>query len=586
MFNGTNPLPKRIFSINLLSFLFALLWSLSPSMSFASQPMEQPTSYPITHFEYIEDARGVYDFTTILSSPLVGQFQHYNKTVISFGITKSVYWIRFYLPHNNDDALEFGQLLQLNNPNIDKIDLFLPVADYSDPAKVRYVAKTAGVSRPSATMDIRDNTWVFPIPQQIRKDHFLYLRLESTSALRLPMVLRQSSDFISETFLKNMGFGIFFGILLSMFLYNLFIFFVLRDKAYLFYILYICFMFIYQFQVHGYLKLWVTLSYPIHNAIFWLCLSAAFISAIYFTSNFLQVTKENSHWDKILKALVGIAILQGALGVSGYNVWANQIAHGLGLGGPLLIIGLAAFRFHQGFKPARYYLLAWGILSVGIIIWVLAAYIPDTFSAATYLLVATASEAILLSFALSDRFRVMLRKESALKEHIQYYRDLSLSDALTGLYNKRHFTKKLLQEVEFAHQNNTLLSLLMIDIDHFKAYNDQYGHWAGDQVLIRFGESLLTTLENGQLAFRYGGEELVVLVPNANCKEATLLAERIRQKLLAEEFTPDSDIKVSVSVSIGATELTSEDTPDSLFQRADTALYKAKETGRNQVCME
>lgn len=572
----------KTFHISLLVFLITILSNGLPNVVFAWQSLEQPNVYSITNFEFVEDSCGVYDFDTISSYAFTNQFQQYTEKVISLGITKSVYWIRFHLPRNDDNTMEFSQLLQLNNPNIDKIDVFIPVADNSSSLGVRYFTKAVGVSRPSAHMDVRDNTWVFSIPRQFSQDQFVYLRLESSSALRLPILLWRDNSFISEALLKNLGFGIFYGVLFAMFFYNLFIFFVLRDKAYLFYILYIGFMLLYQFQVHGHLKLWLDISYQIYNSIFWIVLAAAFTSSIYFTCNFLQVHNEDAHWSKFMKALVVMAILQGVLGVLGYNLWANRLAHGLGLVGPLVIMGLAAFRFHQGFKPARYYLLAWGILSVGIVIWVLAAYIPDTFFAVNYLLVATASESILLSFALSYRFKTMRLKESAMKKHIQYYRDLSLIDELTGLYNKRYLKKRMKQEVDIVHQNSGRLTLMVIDIDHFKSYNDRYGHWEGDRVLVRFGEVLLAVLESWQLAFRYGGEEFVILLPNVSCEDATPIAESIRKKIQDEEFIPVSNIKVTVSVSIGLTELKYDDTAETLFQRADDAMYKAKATGRNR----
>lgn len=139
------------------------------------------------------------------------------------------------------------------------------------------------------------------------------------------------------------------------------------------------------------------------------------------------------------------------------------------------------------------------------------------------------------------------------------------------------------QEVNKALQSNVLLTLMVIDIDHFKTYNDNYGHWEGDQVLIRLGDVLLTLLEPSQLAFRYGGEEFVVLLPNINCQDAVPIAESIQKKIQDEEFAPAADIKVKVTVSIGLSEIKYNDNVVKLFQRADEAMYKAKTEGRNRV---
>ncbi|HWR41922.1 diguanylate cyclase [Sporomusa sp.] len=569
---------KKACLIVLVTLLTSIISNGLFNIVYAGQKSEH-NIHSITDFEFVEDAGGEYSFDTISSPSFANRFKQYPHEVISLGITKSVYWIRFQLPPNDPQAMTASQLLQFKNPNIDKIDIFIPVADNNAASDLHYLTKAVGVSRPAANRDVLDNTWVFSIPDQYRQNQFLYLRLESSSALRLPVVLWRANAFITEAFLKNIGFGIFYGILLAMLLFNLFIFFVLRDKAYLFYVLYIGFMLLYQFQVHGYLRLWLDISYELYNAIFWVWLAAAFISSIYFTHHFLQVGSKNTLWNKLMAVLVATALLQGILGVCGYNIWANQIAHGLGLVGPLVIMVLAVFRLRQGFRPARYYLLAWGVLSIGIVVWVLAAYIPDTFSAVNYLLVATACESILLSFALSDRFKTLRLKEATLTKNMQYYRDLSLTDELTGLYNKRHLTELLGREVA----GGGLLTLMVIDIDHFKTYNDNYGHWQGDQVLIRLGNILLTILEKSQPAFRYGGEEFVVLLPNINCAAAIGIADRIRERIQAEEFVPAPNLTVTVTASFGLAELRYDDNAEKLFQRADEALYKAKAAGRNQI---
>lgn len=577
---------KQALRIILFAILTFLSFHATPNEVYARSGLQPSGVYPVAGFEILEDTNGIYDFDRISSVAYANQFQQYTEPVLSLGITRSVYWVRFRLPHNGNNSTETSQLLQINNPNLDKMELFIPVADNSSRSGIRYSVKAVGVSRPSSNMDIMDNTWVFSIPGNFSPDQFVYLRLESTSALRLPILLWQDNNaFISHVFLKNLGFGFFYGILLAMFLYNFFIFIILRDKAYGFYIVYIGFMLLYQSQVHGHLKLWLHISsYQIYNLIFWLDLAAVFISSVYFTRSFLQIGDEASSWDKVMKSLVLLAILQGVFGGLGYNYWANQLAHGLGLGGPIVFMCLAVVRIRQGFTPARYYLLAWGVLSAGIVVWVLAAYIPDTFSAVNYLLVATASESILLSFSLSYRVKTMKLKKEAMKKHIQYYRDLSLTDELTGLYNKRCLTKKLKQEVDLAQLYKRHLTVLLIDIDHFKSYNDRYGHWEGDQVLTKVGEVLFSNLENSQFAFRFGGEEFVILLPDVNCEEAVPFAETLRKEIRAVEFLPVSaEAAITLSVSIGLTELRADDTVETFFQRADDAMYEAKAAGRNRV---
>ncbi|WP_378954937.1 diguanylate cyclase [Pelosinus sp. sgz500959] len=538
------------------------------------------SSYSISDLEISEDSMGTYRFDEISRMDYSNQYIPYSEKTLSLGITRSVYWVRFKLLVPNTGEIVSGQLLQLNNPNIDKIDIYIPITHQGEHS---YIVNKVGVSRPSASRSVIDNTWVFQLTNEFDQQKFIYLRLESTSALRLPVRVWNSEDFIGEMFFKNLGFGAFYGILGVMLIFNLFIYSVLRDKAYLFYVLYIGFMFLYQFQVHGHLKILIDIPYRLYNAVFWLWLAAAFVCSVYFTRQFLQVEAELPRLNKVLTGIVMMSILQGILGILGYNVFANQIAHGLGILGPVFIMIVATIRFNQGFRPARYYILAWGVLSTGIVMWSLSAYLPGAFAAVNYLLLATASESVLLSLALADRVKTLRKEGEELGKSVKRYRDLSFTDGMTGLYNKRFFDMKIKEEMNSALQWAKPMSLLVIDIDKFKSYNDHYGHWEGDQVIIRLSSIFSQLLEEGQMAFRYGGEEFVILLPTMRCNDAKCIAEKIRQTVMNEEFFPAMKSMVTVTVSIGLTEMRTDDNQESFFQRADEALYCAKGNGRNQT---
>ncbi|MBP2627489.1 MAG: periplasmic/7TM domain sensor diguanylate cyclase [Firmicutes bacterium] len=536
-------------------------------------------SYSVSSFQVLEDVDGSYSFSEVNSPEWTDKYADYPEEILSLGIKKSVYWVRFKFPQSAAGEPPDDYFLQLNNPNIDKIDLYMPMTDQG----MGYKLTQIGVSRPTANKDITHNTWVFQLPHHFGQDKFIYLRLESTSALRLPVAFWQKEAFFRDSFLKHSGFGVIYGIIFAMLLFNLFIFFVLRDKVYLFYVLYMGSMFFYQFQVHGHLKMLIDIPYGLYNSIFWITLGAAFVFSVYFTREFLQVRDRTPGLDKILTGMVFLAGLQSILGVCGLNVWANHIAHGLGLLGPLFMMMLATIRFRQGFKPARYYLLAWGLLLTGVLLWSLSAYIDNPFPAINYLLVATAGESILLSFALADRVRILRLQKNELNERVEHYRDLSLTDELTGLYNKRYLYKRLAEELYVAAKKRNPLSFMVIDIDHFKFYNDNYGHWEGDKVLIKLGQIVRSLLKEPNIAFRYGGEEFTILLPNTSYNDALCVAESIREKLRMDSFYPTPDIEATVTVSIGLTEMNAGDDIESLFQRADDALYKAKKQGRNRT---
>lgn len=175
--------------------------------------------------------------------------------------------------------------------------------------------------------------------------------------------------------------------------------------------------------------------------------------------------------------------------------------------------------------------------------------------------------------------------EEALKESEERYRKLSTVDELTGLFNKRHFNKTILAEIDRAKRYGPPLSLLMMDIDNFKIHNDTYGHAEGDKVLARLGEIITGALRNTDYPSRYGGEEFAVVMPNTNGEGAAVVAERIRMTLAKEDFFPIPGEKVNKTLSLGVTEFLPDDDRESLIKRADANLYQAKESGKNRYVM-
>jgi len=164
---------------------------------------------------------------------------------------------------------------------------------------------------------------------------------------------------------------------------------------------------------------------------------------------------------------------------------------------------------------------------------------------------------------------------------------LVITDDLSGLYNQRYFYIEISKEIERAKRHERALSLLLIDIDNFKDFNDKYGHWEGDYVLKKIGEILLKNVRDIDMAFRYGGEEFAVILPDAHSKEAVKVAERIRKavgKTVFYPFTLDGQPDItSRTVSIGVTEFHTKDTIKSFLKRVDNAMYTAKTKGRNEV---
>jgi len=182
---------------------------------------------------------------------------------------------------------------------------------------------------------------------------------------------------------------------------------------------------------------------------------------------------------------------------------------------------------------------------------------------------------------LAESFNTMA---SQLAEHQEKLVKLATHDGLTGLYNHAEFMKRLDIEIERTRRYRRPLSILMLDIDCFKAVNDQFGHVVGDKVLGHIAGLLKEQVRPADFCARYGGEEFTVILPETDASSAASMAERIRESVEAKSVHDNADNLISVTISIGVAEYVSGETPLRGFvDAADRALYEAKDQGRNRV---
>jgi len=158
----------------------------------------------------------------------------------------------------------------------------------------------------------------------------------------------------------------------------------------------------------------------------------------------------------------------------------------------------------------------------------------------------------------------------------------SSTDRMTGIYNRGYFTEQVDKELSRAKRNGRPLSLIILDIDHFKNCNDSYGHPFGDEVIIKIASLLKNTVRSHDTAARIGGEEFAALLPETNQADAALVAEKLRTTISAHKFSKNGD-DIFVTVTLGVAEVQSGDNWTKLFNRADKALYRGKQSGRDQV---
>ncbi len=186
------------------------------------------------------------------------------------------------------------------------------------------------------------------------------------------------------------------------------------------------------------------------------------------------------------------------------------------------------------------------------------------------------------------RTRTQIKKKrytERLRDNVQMSIEMAITDALTGLHNRRYMETHLGTLVEQAASRGKPIAVLVLDIDYFKSVNDTYGHDAGDDVLREFAVRLRKSIRNIDLACRYGGEEFVIVMPETDMGVATMVAERLRRRIATEPFTIQQEMRLlDVTISIGIAVLAEVgDTAATILKRADQALYRAKRDGRNRV---
>ncbi|TIH13588.1 sensor domain-containing diguanylate cyclase [Marinifilum sp. JC120] len=187
------------------------------------------------------------------------------------------------------------------------------------------------------------------------------------------------------------------------------------------------------------------------------------------------------------------------------------------------------------------------------------------------------------NYALEQEIAERKKAEQKLKESEERFKNLSITDQLTGLFNRRHMLDVAEKEIFKSRNTGNPLSVMLMDVDDFKMFNDTYGHAAGDDILEAIGLIIKNNIRGRDKAFRYGGEEFMVILPETNGLEAIKVAEAIRTALAAYEYRPVNEEPVYKTISIGVAEFSNNESLERVIKRADDNMYRCKIKGKNRV---
>ena len=505
-------------------------------------------------------------------------FLPWEKQPFEFGIQDHPFWVRARIP--SLDQGERRPVLTIDSPAIREAELYIPVFHKG---ALEYRRLQGGLSHDLPEEDWHYRFMIYDLPADTAEGEWVYLHFNAkghsanfTMALKSPDEVRRTSWMVMAVLF------IAIGVLMAMILYNAILFLFLRDNSYLLYVVYILSMLTYQLCHSGVGRIagWPALmvfAIPVSTL--------TYIFGMAFAQVFLDLRRTVPVLNRIISVLILISAGAFVVWAVGMTALSNRIVHILGLLVPVVLVTVGVVRIRQGFLSARYYLAAWLVLCLSVMVLVLVGFnvIPYHFLSYNVFVLGSALEAILLSMALGDQVRILQQKQSQLQEDERRLMKLSVTDDLTGLYNKRGYAAKLPLLLRRACEKNGSLSLLMLDVDRFKNFNDSYGHAEGDRVLRELGGMILGSIRDRDVACRYGGEEFAVILPDSPEKDACLIAERLRKSVESRGLVLEDGRTVNCTISIGVASLIEGDDPRSLFVRADEALYMAKENGRNRV---
>lgn len=300
--------------------------------------------------------------------------------------------------------------------------------------------------------------------------------------------------------------------------------------------------------------------------------------------HFLDLRRHSRIMDRLNVMIIAVAVIYGLLSIFGYPVLLSAARQFALIYVPIWLIS-AIVAWRKGEQQAPLVVLAWAMFMLGSYAFALKQLIGfGRGNLATELLVShgtdigIALQGLFLSLALSTELKQLSRARDRFEQ-------LAVHDALTGVGNRRLFEGALQREWQRALRAKKSVALLVIDIDNFKEYNDRYGHASGDIALCEVAKCGEEAMRGGDLFCRYGGEEFVAILPEADEGGAVRVAERVRQSVIDANIRSERSTFGFVTVSIGVVTMVPDArwSPSTLFERADQALYRAKEHGRNCV---
>ncbi|WP_346836970.1 diguanylate cyclase [Microbulbifer sp. SAOS-129_SWC] len=500
-----------------------------------------------------------------------GDFQPSGRKVPSFGIGSPPVWFHLVVenPTHNPRALH----LVIGKTWLDHIDVY----QLQGGRLLQHWRAGDAVTRADSVVPGVGYT----VPVKIApgaSEFYLHVQTDEPMVLSLSLLNDQQAAVLKG--FADYRYGLLYGFLLAFIFYNLMLYLGLRDRSNLYYSCYLFCYLVLSLTYNGHASAWLWPQQPqIQRYAIMVMMLLFCCSGFLFACRFLQLELHAPRiqaW--VLRGSMATAVLLGLGVIEGSQFFVTHVAFNFMAIFTIAMVGLGCLTISHGRRSGVYFLSAALCSMVGLAVtlfsvWGFLPITPWTFHSVELGLVL---EAILFSLALASRVRTQEQARRAAEW-------LSRIDALTGLPNRRAFCTDATGLWSTAARHGRPLSLVMVDIDHFKNINDRHGHQVGDGILARVAQLLSESCREGDLVARWGGEEFVLLLPETDLGQACILAERIRRSI-CERSETGSVPGLSLTVSLGVAERQHQSGLDELIGEADQWMYRAKSGGRNRVC--
>lgn len=559
---------RQLFStcIAIISWLFSSIAVATP-LTLIEIPADQPLGM---HAAYMKEPAAPLTIEQVIERQAAGSFVQGESQILSFGIGAKPVWIHLAVINPVDDVEH--RRLYVENSWLDQLDVYFVKEN-------RLVeSHQAGDAYKFKDRPIAGRFFSFDHPFGAGATD-IYLRVETPDPMVAPVFLLSPDQATNREIGQGYSYGFLYGYLLALLAYNLFIYFGLSYKRHLLYGSFIGAFVLLNIAYTGHGFAWLWSEYPTWQKwIIPIFMVVYGVAGLAFAKNFLDTRTCFPRLHKTVNRMIGIFVALLLLGLfADTQLYALLVAFTFVILFSSMMIFLGAMALRSGHRYSRYFLFASIASMIGTALTCLSVWGFIPFSDWTYRAVEMGMmiDATLLSLALAHQFRA-IQIEHKLAEQ------LAAKDSLTGLNNRRAFIEKAQLVWSMAQRTKRELSVIILDIDHFKSINDNYGHAAGDAALVVVSKVLSDSARDVDVVARWGGEEFLILLPETRLKSALVMAERLKNAI-ENIRVPVQGAEISFTASFGVAHKASHENLDELISEADAYLYQSKTNGRNRI---